>query len=138
MCLKCVVFKKSGCISLVPLMIRPSSWCESVFNLFFVPSWISSCFCVDGEKRSFYSPDFVDSEILIWRLTSLMNFYKRVQLLFKKRRLSDCQKKIAFVQITHLKSTYLEIKYHSWRHQQLLLVAKQLRDSTFLFEINSE
>ena len=27
---------------------------------------------------------------------------------------------------------------NSWRHQRLLLVAKQLQDSTFLFEINSE
>ena len=27
---------------------------------------------------------------------------------------------------------------NSWRHQKLLLEAKQLQDSTFLFEINSE
>ena len=28
--------------------------------------------------------------------------------------------------------------FNSWRHQKLLLVANQLQDSTFLFEINSE
>ena len=50
-----------------------------------------------------------------------MDFYKRVQLFFKKRHVSDCQKKISFVQITHLKFTYLIPE-----------------GSTFLFEINSE
>ena len=45
----------------------------------------------------------------------------------------DCQKKISFVQIMHLKLTSLfpdDIK--------LLLVADQLQDSIFLFEIASE
>ena len=28
--------------------------------------------------------------------------------------------------------------FNSWQHQKLLSVAKQLQDSTFLFEINSE
>ena len=80
---------------------------ESVFNPFFVLSWIWSCFCVNREKISFPRPDFVDSEIVIWGLTSLTDFYERVHLLFKKWHLSDCQKKISFVQITHLKFTFL-------------------------------
>ena len=45
----------------------------------------------------------------------------------------DCQKKISFVQIMHLKLTSLfpdDIK--------LLLVADQLQDSIFLFEIDIE
>ena len=98
---------KKVSISLVPLMIPPSSWYESVFNLFFVPSWISNCFCVNGEKMSFSRPDFMDSEIVIWGLTSLADFYKRVQCLFKKRHVSDCQKKISYVQKTHLKFIFL-------------------------------
>ena len=98
---------KKVSISLVPLMIPPSSWYESVFNLFFVPSWISNCFCVNGEKMSFSRPDFMDSEIVIWGLTSLSNFYERVQFLFKKRHVSDCQKKISYVQKTHLKFIFL-------------------------------
>ena len=102
---KCVAYKKV-CILLVPLMISPSSCSKSVINLFFVPSWISSCFCVNGKKISFSRPDFVDSEIAIWGLTSLMDFDKRVQLLFKKRQVSDCQKKISFVQKTHLNSHF--------------------------------
>ena len=35
--LKNVAYKKV-CISLVPIMILPRSWCESVFNLFLIPS----------------------------------------------------------------------------------------------------
>ena len=98
---------KKACISLVSLMISPSSWCESVFNLFSVPSWIWSCFCVNCEKISFSRPAFVDSEIVIWKLTFLTDFYKIVHLLFKKRHVLDCQKKISFAQITHLKFTFL-------------------------------
>ena len=55
----------------------------------------------------FPRPNFVDSEIVIWGVTFLTNFYKRVNLLFKKRHVSDCQKKISYVQITHLKLTFL-------------------------------
>ena len=33
--------------------------------------------------------------------------FTRVHLLFKKRHVSDCQKEISFVQITHLKFTFL-------------------------------
>ena len=57
---------------------------ESVFNPFFVPSWIRSCFCVNREKISFSRPDYVDYEIFIWRLTSLTGFYIRAHPLFKK------------------------------------------------------
>ena len=83
--------------------------CESLFTLFSVPSWIWSCFCVNREKISFSRSDFVVSEIAIWRLISLTNFYKRVYILFKKRHASDCQKKISFVQIIHLKFTFLTL-----------------------------
>ena len=83
--------------------------CESLFTLFSVPSWIWSCFCMNHEKISFSRSDFVVSEIAIWRLISLTNFYKRVYILFKKRHASDCQKKISFVQIIHLKFTFLTL-----------------------------
>ena len=98
-----VTYKKV-CISLVLLMIPPSSWCKSIFNLFFVPSWISSFFYLNGEKISFSRLYFVSFETVIWGLTFLMNFYKRVQLLFKKRQVSDFQKKISFVQKTYVDS----------------------------------
>ena len=100
---KSVTYKKV-CISLVLLMIPPSSWCKSIFNLFFVPSWISSFFYLNGEKISFSRLYFVSFETVIWGLTFLMNFYKRVQLLFKKRQVSDFQKKISFVQKTYVDS----------------------------------
>ena len=35
------------------------------------------------------------------------DFYKRVHLLFKEQHVSDCQKIIFFVQIMHLKFTFL-------------------------------
>ena len=41
---------------------------------------------MNGEKISFSRPDFVDSEIAICGLTSLTDFYKSVQLLFKKQQ----------------------------------------------------
>ena len=102
---------------------------ESMFNPFFVPLWIRSCFCVNGEKISFPRPDFVDSETAIWGLTSLTDFYKRVQLSFKKRHASDCQKKISFVQITRMKFTFLtpyDIKN------------VDIKIALFLFDINNE
>ena len=38
-----------------------------------------------------------------------------------------------------VKRKSLSFKYRTWNsHSQLLLVADQLRDSTFLFEVNSE
>ena len=90
-------------------------------------------FLLNGEKINFSRPDFVDSEIVIWGLTSLTDFYKSFQLLFRKQYVSDYQKKILLVQIKHLKFTF-----NSWQHQKLLIVPNQLQDSTFLFEINSE
>ena len=102
-----LILIKKARVSLVPLMILPSSRCKRVFNLFFIPSWIWSCFCVDCEKVGFSCPYFVDSEIAIWGLTSLMDFYKRVHLLFKKRNMPDCQNKISFVQIKHPKVIFL-------------------------------
>ena len=62
---------------------------------------------MNREKINFARPDFVDSEIGIRGLTSLTDFYKRVHLLFKKRHVPDCQKKISFAQITQLKFTFL-------------------------------
>ena len=52
-------------------------------------------------------PDFVDSEIVIRGLISVIDFYKRVRLLFKKRHVLDCQKKIYLLQIMYLKFTFL-------------------------------
>ena len=45
-----------------------------------------------------------------------------------------CQIVKNFVQIAYLKFPF----FNSWRHQKLFLVANQLQDNTFLFEINSE
>ena len=90
---KSVGYKKA-CISLVPII---HSLFRREFEVIF--AWIAWI----GFARS----DFVDSEIVIWGLISLTDFYKRVHLLFKKRHVSDCQKKISFVQITHLKFTFL-------------------------------
>ena len=69
----------------------PSSHFESVFNLFlfrceleFVLVWIV-------QKKLFFRPDFVDFEIVVWGMTSLIDFYKRVQILLKKNPASMCQ-----------------------------------------------
>ena len=66
-------------------------------------------FLRESWKNQFFSFRFVVSEIAIWRLIFLTNFYKRVYILFKKRHASDCQKKISFVQIIHLKFTFLTL-----------------------------
>ena len=102
---------------------------KSAFNLFFVPSWVWSCFCLNREKISFSRADFLDSTIVIWGMTILTGFYKWVHILFKKQHVSDCQKKY-FVREFQI--------FNSWRDQKLLLVANQLQDGTLLFEINSE
>ena len=94
-----------------------------LFCLFFVVLWTWSCFCVKNEKISFSCPDFVDSEISLWRLTFLIDFYKGVQLLFKNMYL--CSKNAPEIHI-----------FNSWRHQKLL-EAKKLQGSTILFEINN-
>ena len=107
------------------------SYNESIFNPFFVPSWIWGCFCVNREKINFPRPDFVDSEIVIWGLTSLTDFYKSSPFVQKTTcvRLSKgnlfCSNNTPEIYI-----------FNSLRHQKLLLVAKQLQDSTFY--INSE
>ena len=104
---------------------------ESVFNPFFVSSWTWSCFYVNREKISFPRPDFVDPEIAIWGITSLTDFYKRIHLSFKKRHVLDCQRKISFVEITHLK-----FKFLTPHNIKSYLVANQLQDSTFISDIN--
>ena len=71
-------------------------------------------------------PDFLDPEIVIWELTCLMDFYKRVYLLLKKTCVR-LPKENLFCP-NNASETYIFI---SWRHQQLLLVAIQLQDSTF-------
>ena len=125
---KSVAYKKTVCFVATSSDAR-SCWCESVFNLFSVPSWIWSCFCIIREKISFSTPDFVDSEIGIGRLTSLTDFYEGAHLLFKKRNMSDCQKKISF-----FSNNAPEIHiFNSWGHQKLLLISTQLLDSTFFF-----
>ena len=86
------------------------------------------------KKTSFSCPDSVDSKIVIWGLTSLTDLYKRVQLLFKKRHASDFQKKTSFVQISHLKFTFLtsdDIKSYYYYPTNCKIVL-------FLFEINSK
>ena len=58
-----------------------------------------------------------------------MDFYKRVHLSFKKRHASDCQKKISFVQITHMKFTFLTAYG---------IKSVDIRIVLFLFDINNE
>ena len=103
--LKRSVSSKKARISLVLLKISSSSRYKSLFNLFFCSVVNLKLFFLNCEI--FCCPDFVDSEISIGALTSLINFYKRVHLWFKKQHVSNCQKKISFVQITHLKLTFL-------------------------------
>ena len=64
---------------------------------------------MNREKISFSRPDFVGFKIAIWGLTSLTIFYKRVHLLIKKQPVSDCQKKISLVKITHLTFKFLTL-----------------------------
>ena len=44
-------------------------------------------------KISLSRPDFLDSEIVIWELTSLTNFYNRVHLLLKKDMFQFAERK---------------------------------------------
>ena len=70
--------------------------------------------------------DFVDSEIVVWGLTSLTDFYKRVHLLFRKRRVRLSKENLFW------SNNAPEIHiFNSLLHRKLLLVAKQLQDSTF-------
>ena len=104
---KSVAYKKMY-ISLAPLMIPPRSWCESVFN-YFCSALNFELFLREWWKIKFFSTRFRGLWNFIWVLTSLMDFYKSVQLLFKRQHESDCQKKISFVQITHLKLTFFTL-----------------------------
>ena len=63
--------------------------------------------------------------------TNLFNgIYKWVRLLFKKRHMLDCQKKIYFVQIMYLKFTLDDIRSYYYQPTNC--------NSIFLFEIDSE
>ena len=86
------------------------------------------------KKISFFRPDFVDFEIVIWGLISLTDFYKRVHILLKKTTCVRLPKENVFCP-NNASATYI---FNSWRHQKLFLVANQWQNSTFLFEINSE
>ena len=85
-----------------------------------------SCFFAYRKKSQFFSYRFRG----FWNC----DFHNRVQLLFKKRHVSECQKKISFFS-NNVPEIHIFI---SWQHQKLLLAAKQLQDSTFLFQINSK
>ena len=69
--------------------------------------------------------------IVIWGLTSLTEFYKWVDILLKKACVRLPKENVFCA------NNASEI-FNSSRHQKLLLVANQLQQSTFLFEINSE
>ena len=58
-------------------------------------------------KNQFSRPDFVDCEIVIWGLTSLSNFYKRVHLLPWNRLWQLCQLKIIISSLPMLDGTFL-------------------------------
>ena len=90
---------KNACISLVPILKAYLNYFLFRREFEIVFTWIAWI--------GFPRPHFVDSEIVIWGLTSLTDFYKRGHLLFKKTTSVSCQKKISFVRITHLKSTFL-------------------------------
>ena len=86
------------------------------------------------KKITFFRTDLVDFEIVIWGLTSLTGFFERVHILLKKATCVKLPKENVFCP-NNASETYI---CNSWRHQNILLVANQLQDSIFLFEINSE
>ena len=79
---------------------------------------------VRKSKKKISRPDFVDSEIVIWRLTSLANFYFPF---IKKTTCVRLSKENIF---SSNNAPEIHI-VNSWRYQKLLLVANQLQDSTF-------
>ena len=98
-------FKFSHSISLVLLMI-PLTVGVKVYLIHFlfrrelvVLVWIV--------WRNLSTLDFFDPEIVIWGLTSLTDFYKRIRLLLRKGHVLDCRKKISFDQIMHLKLIFV-------------------------------
>ena len=122
---------KKACVWLVPLMIPPSSWCQSVFNLFLFRREFDVVFAWIVKKISFSRPDFADSKIAIWGLTSLTGFIKEFTFRSKYVRLSKenlfCSNNAPGIHI-----------FKSWQHQKLLLVANQLKNSTSLSGSNNE
>ena len=106
-------------ILLVPLMIPGNSRCESAFS---VPSWIWSCFCENHEKISFSRPEFVDSEIVIWELTSLTDLSNRLHLLLKKVK-------------TYLRSTM----GNNWQHALMFIhVNKNMLHNINLADVSKD
>ena len=60
------------------------------------------------KKNQFFRPVFLNFELVNAGLTPLTDFYKRVHILLKKH-VSDCQKKMSFVQIIPLRVTFLTL-----------------------------
>ena len=108
-----------------------------VLNLFFLPLWIWSCFCVNREKISFSCPDIADFEILIWGPSVLyLIFINEFTPFVQKTACVRLSKENPF-----FANNAPEISIsNSWRHQELLLVVNHLicKIKIFLFEINSE
>ena len=92
------------------------------------------CLCESCEKTCFSRPDFVDLEVVIWGLTYLTDFYKRVHLFLEKVICVILPNGNLFCS-NYASENYI---FNSWRHQVLFLVANQFQDSTFLFEIKLE
>ena len=110
----------------------PSSRCKSVFNLFFVPLWIVSCFWVNRVKKTIFLIQ-ISWILKLWfedQLTSLLtNFINEFTFCIKR----TCVR----LPIENLfcpnnaSETYIFISW--WHHQKLLLAANQLQDSTFFY-----
>ena len=118
-------FKLSHSISLVLLMI-PLTVGVKVYLIHFlfrrelvVLVWIV--------WRNLSTPDFFDPEIVIWGLTSLTDFHKRIRLFVKKRTCVRLPKENLFWP-NNASEFYICI---SWQHQKLLLVTNQLQGDTF-------
>ena len=101
-------------------------WCESVFNLFLFRHEFEVVFSWIVKKISFSRTDFVDSEIVIF--IKEFNFYS-------KNDMYQIVKRKSLFYSNNVPEIHIFI---SWQHQKLLLTAKQLQDSTFLFQINSK
>ena len=64
---------------MIPLAVGVKAYLTYFYS---VMNWLLSC--ESCEKINLARPDFLDSEIVIWGLTSLTDFYKQVRLLLKK------------------------------------------------------
>ena len=90
----------------------------SLFNLFFIPSWLWSCFCMNREKNQFSSSSFPWP---LWRI-----FIKELTFCSK----TACVR--LWKENLFCSNTAPEIHiFNSFRRQKLLLVANQLQDNTF-------